>query len=201
MATSRSTFVPIDRPGQLRALASPLRQELLDVLEAAGPSSIADLAARLGRAADSLYFHVRRLLKVGLVVAVAPSRRGRHTAARYDVVGRPLRIDRAKARPADQHAIVGGILRLAGRDHRRALGHAHTVTAGPGRNHWGGRARGWLNARELATANTLLERLVALVRDGRPGKGRQPIALSWVLAPTPPGRRARTAGATATAAP
>jgi DNA-binding transcriptional ArsR family regulator len=182
-------FHPIDRPAQLRALASPLRQELLDVLEASGPCSIGELAAPLGRAPDSLYFHVRRLQKVGLVVEVERRAVGRHTVAIYDVAGRPLRIDRTKARPAELQAVVAGILRLATRDHRCGLTDPGTVHTGPARNHWGGRVRGWLDDRDLATANRLLERLLALMRRGRPGAGRQPIALSWVFARTPPRRR------------
>lgn len=185
-----TTYTPIDRPAQLRALASPLRQELLDVLESIGPCGIAELAAPLGRTADALYFHVRRLQKVGLVVEVERRRVDRHTVAIYDVPGRPLRIDRTKARPADLQAVVAGILRLAMRDHRRGLTDPATVTTGQARNHWGGRARGWLDARQLAKANDLLERLVALLRSGRPGRGREPIALSWVLASTPARRRA-----------
>ena len=186
----RIAYTPIDRPAQLRALASPLRQELLDVLESIGPCGIAELATPLGRAADALYFHIRLLQKVGLVVEVEQRRVGRHTITIYDVPGRPLRIDRAKARPTDLQAVVAGILRLAMRDHRRGLTDPATITTGKARNHWGGRARGWLDERQLATANDLLERLVALLRSGRPGPGREPIALSWVLASTPPRRRA-----------
>lgn len=184
-------FFPIDRPAQLRALASPLRQELLDVLEASGPCGIAELADSLGRAPDTLYFHMRRLLRVGLAIEVARKKVGRHTTTIYDVPGRPLRVDRAKARAADLQAVAAGILRLAMRDHRRGLGDADTVPNGPARNHWAGRTRGWLDARQLARANRLLEQLLALLRRGRPGPGRQPIALSWVLARIPPGRRAK----------
>src|SRR5687767_792116 len=124
-----------------------MRQELLDVLEAAGPSSISELAERLGRAPDSLYFHVRELVRVGLVLVV------------YDLVGRPLCIDRSKARRADLQSVVAGILRLATRDYQRGLADPATVTDGPARNHWGARVRGWLDAGSLARANELLEEL------------------------------------------
>ncbi len=191
MSPRQEQFVPIDRPAQLRALASPLRQELLDVLESAGPSAIAELAEKLGRTADSLYFHVRRLLKVGLIVEVERRQVGRHSFAVYDVAGRPLRIDRSKARRADLQAVVSGVMRLAIRDYQRGLSNQESVASGPARNHWGGRARGWLDERELARVNALLEELNALVRSGGPGKGRQPIAVAWVLAPTPPKRSPR----------
>ncbi|MCC6782318.1 MAG: helix-turn-helix transcriptional regulator [Planctomycetes bacterium] len=185
MTRPRREFVGITRPAQLKALASPLRQELVDVLESAGPSSVAELGERLGRAADSLYFHLRVLVKVGLVVETERRQVGRHAFAVYDLVGRPLRIDRELARRVDLSAVVAGILRLAARDYRRGLGGSGAVASGPSRNHWGGRARGWLDARGLARVNELLEELNELVRSGQPGKGRQPVALAWVLAPTP----------------
>jgi len=167
-----------------------MRQELLDVLEAAGPSSISELAERLGRAADSLYFHVRELVRVGLVLEVERRKVGRHVFVVYDLVGRPLRIDRSKARRADLQSVIAGILRLATRDYQRGLADPATVPDGPARNHWGARVRGWLDAGEVARANELLEELSELIREGHPGPGRQPVALAWVLAPVPPRRGA-----------
>jgi DNA-binding transcriptional ArsR family regulator len=180
----------IGRTDQLRALASPMRQELLDVLEAAGPSAISELAERLGRAPDSLYFHIRELVRVGLVVEVERRKVGRHVFVVYDLVGRPLRIDRSKARRADLQSVVAGILRLATRDYQRGLADPTTVPDGPERNHWGARVRGWIDASEVARANELLEELSDLIREGHPGPGRQPVALAWVLAPVPPRRGA-----------
>jgi predicted ArsR family transcriptional regulator len=172
-----------------------MRQELLDVLDAAGPCAIAELAERLGRAPDSLYFHVRLLVRVGLVVEVERRKMGRHAFLVYDLAGRPLTIDRSRARRDDLQRVVGGILRLAARDYRRGLGDAATVAEGPRRNHWGGRVRGWLDTAQLARLNELMERLSDLVRGGRPGPGRQPLALAWVLAPALARRGARPGNA------
>lgn len=185
-----AAVVPIDKPAQLRALASPLRQELLDLLEAAGPLSIAELGAQLGRAPDALYFHVRRLVRVGLVREHGRRRDGRHACALYDAIGRPLRIDRQKARRRELDAVVGGILRLAARDYRRASASGRAVAQGAARNHCGARVRGWLDGAELARVNALLEELSACLRGGRPGAGREPVALAFVLAPVPPTPRA-----------
>lgn len=166
------------------------------MLETAGPCSMSELGERLGRAPDSLYFHVRRLLRVGLIVETGRRQVGRHAFVIYDLVGRPLRIDRSKARPSDLQAVVTGILRLAIRDYKRGLTDPAAVADGSARNHWGGRVRGWLDAGELARVNGLLEELSTLLRHGRPGPGRQPIALAWVLAPVPARRAARSETAT-----
>ena len=187
----------IGKSDQLRALASPMRQELLDVLEAAGPSAISELAERLGRAPDSLYFHVRELVRVGLVIEVERRKVGRHVFVVYDLVGRPLRIDRSKAKRADLQSVVAGILRLATRDYQRGLADPTTTPDGPARNHWGARVRGWIDASEVERVNELLEELSDLIREGHPGPGRQPVALAWVLAPVPPRRGAPRATETA----
>jgi len=192
-AKPRACVVAIDRPAQLQALASPLRQELFDVLESAGPCSIAELAQRLARAPDSLYFHVRRLLKVGLLVEHERRQEGRHAFVVVDVAARPMRIDRSKARDKDMQAVVSGILRLAARDFRRGLRHAGSQAQGPARNHASARVRGWVDAPRLARANELLEELGQLLRSGRPGPGCEPVALAWVLAPVP-GRRVASPG-------
>jgi predicted transcriptional regulator len=54
-----------DRVG---ALTSPVRIEMIGILQTHGPSSIRELAVRLGRPADGLYHHVRTLLRAGMRV-------------------------------------------------------------------------------------------------------------------------------------
>src|SRR6187402_212726 len=73
---------------QIEALASGARQELVDALQTLGPCSIADLGAHLGRASDSLYYHVRLLARAGLVVERGSRRSGARDEALWDVPGR-----------------------------------------------------------------------------------------------------------------
>src|SRR5688572_15611419 len=60
----------IAEPRQIRALASPIRQDILDTVMAIGPCSVADVARALGRRADGLYYHIRRLIGVRLLVGM-----------------------------------------------------------------------------------------------------------------------------------
>ena len=60
---------PIAEPRQIRALASSTRQDIVDTIAAIGPCSVAELARALGRSADGLYYHIRVLTRVGLLVA------------------------------------------------------------------------------------------------------------------------------------
>lgn len=168
---------------QVRALASPMRQEIVDALEAGGPLAVAELAAHLGRAPDSLYFHLRRLEKVGLIVEVERRKNGRHVAVVYDVPARPVRIAPREASPAALDAVIGGVLRLAQRDYRRGLKNPTATIDGPARDLWGGRAKGWLGPKELERVNALIAELQRTFRNGSPGEGRRAVALAFVLAP------------------
>lgn len=190
MKTTPSGF-HIGRSDQLRALASPLRQEIVDSLESAGPCSIAALAEHLSRPADALYFHVRHLLRCGLVIEVERKLEGRHAFSVYDVVGRPLRIDRARARSNDLGRVARGILRLAERDYQRGFDDPSAQGSGAHRNHWVARALGWLDEAEIVEINRRLESVLELLRAGRPGKGRRAVAVSFALTPPTP-RRAST---------
>lgn len=175
----------IDDARRIAALASPVRQEVVDAAVALGPFSIAELAFRLGRPADALYFHVRRLERVGLLRRVGERGHGRDRAAVYDLPGRPLRIryGAASSRVRRIGPVLDAALRLARRDTRRALARADAVVDGAARNTWCARARGWLDGRGLRRANRLLGELLAVLDSGGPRRGAVPVALVFSLTP------------------
>src|SRR4051812_29395184 len=119
---SRKPFL-IRRTDQIAAIASPLRQEILDALQAAGPQSIAELAQILARPADGLYYHIRALLKAGLVVEHGARPTGRRRETIYDVPG-DLRM---VYRPGDSKnaaavtKAAAAMLRLTSRDFAHAF--------------------------------------------------------------------------------
>src|SRR5262245_59943954 len=81
----RLPIFTIRSKAQLAAISSPVRQEILDGVQALGPGSIAEVAKLLGRPADSLYYHVRTLERLGLLVRTGERRNGRRDEALYDV--------------------------------------------------------------------------------------------------------------------
>ncbi len=185
--TTRPRAAPylIDSPRQIAALASPARQEIVDAAVSGGAFTVADLARRLGRPADALYFHVRQLERVGLLQRAGERGNGRDRAGLFDLPGRPLRLrygSRAQ-RARRIGPVIDGILRLARRDVRRAFARSGSVVEGRNRDTWGARARGWLDPRELRRANRLLELLLALVNSGAPRAGAKPVALVFALTP------------------
>lgn len=184
---------------QRRALASPARQEIVDTLNAAGPSTMARLAALLGRPADGLYFHVKQLLRVGLVAEAGTTGSGRSLAAVYDLPGRPLRLayGTARAERAEVARIIGAAIRLSQREYERACARGERAEQ-PGRVLWGGRAKGWLRAAEQRRAGALLRELEALLQSGKPGRGARLMSFGYLLTPCEEARpgRQRRAGAT-----
>ncbi len=186
---------------QLRALRSPVRQEVLDAVQAAGPCSIAELGALLGRAPDSLYYHVRSLLGLGLLIET-PSGRAR-PAALLDVPGRPMRI-RYKPDAASRRALraaVASMLRLTARDFAVGLGSAAASTEGASRNLWAARVKGRLSPAQTARLSALLgeasQLLVNASRATSTAKAGPLLALTFCLTPVNPGRRAPKRGAPA----
>lgn len=179
-------------PVQLRALIAPARQELVDLLESAGPSSVAELGVLLGRPADALYHHLRRLVKVGLVQERERRKNGRHAFAVYDLTRRPIRLSySAPNRPADIARVVASAQRLTWREFRRALAAGTGNPEGPLRTLRGGRAKGWVTPRRLARVNELIEELMVTLAGGTPEQGAVPISVSFLLAPSPAKRASR----------
>jgi DNA-binding transcriptional ArsR family regulator len=69
----------LDKPEQLKALGHPLRVRVLEMLSAEGKSRLTnrELAQRLGVDPGHLHFHVRMLLRAGLIELADENGRGR----------------------------------------------------------------------------------------------------------------------------
>ena len=196
----RSRAHRITDAAAIAALASPVRQELFDTLEAlGGVATIAELAEQLGRPADGLYYHVDLLRRAGLLEA-APAGRSRsgRSERRYRIPGKPASAVGLGYRPREPRnaaavrAVVGGMLRIARRDFDRALV-GDVVVEGPRRELWAARGTGWVSDAELAAVNRLLVQLTRLLRRPRGGSRHRLISLCYVLAPMTPRPRRRPA--------
>lgn len=185
----------VSRPEHIRALASPMRQRVLDRLEAIGPCSVRDLAASLNVAADSLYYHLRQLERIGLlVVGRRRPRRGRREEAVLRLRSTNWRISYEPSDPRTASAVlkVGRtILRQAQRDFAAGLRHPRATTRGPLRNLWALRLEGSLKPREVRRINVHLTAILEILRQGGRDPGEGLLAVSWLLAPIDPlgGRR------------
>lgn len=176
------TFV-IRQKRQVAALVSPVRQEIVDAIAAAGACTMARLGELLGRRADTLYYHVSALAKAGLLVEVGRERTGTRFGAVYDVPGRPMLIEYDAVGGEPVAKVVRSALRLGARDFARAMASGGVVTAGEMRNVWGGRVKGWVTEGDLPEINRLITRLTELIQHGKPRAGARAQSLTWVLTP------------------
>lgn len=185
----------VRRTSQLRVLRSPLRQEIIDVVSANGPSSIRELAELLGRPPDALYYHVRQLQRVGLLRGAGHRPTGVRTEEILEVPGRPVALP---DRSPDSHqrraiqAIVASMLRLTARQHAAALEREVARPVRRGRDRWASRVSGWLSAAELRALLNALSGLNGTVQRPKRMNGRRLFAFTFAVLPTPPASRARS---------
>ncbi|MBA3735040.1 MAG: winged helix-turn-helix transcriptional regulator [Actinobacteria bacterium] len=88
----QETTLVLDKPEQLKALGHPLRVRVLEMLGQEGDWQLTnrELAQRLGVDPGHLHFHVRMLLKAGLIELADANNRGREKP--YRAVAKVFRI-------------------------------------------------------------------------------------------------------------
>lgn len=180
---------PIKSRRQIRVLASAVRQDIVDALETAGPCTIRELAALLGRRPDALYYHIRVLTEVGLVAQSASQGKG-DAGVSVDVRFRPLSLhydpnDRSNRDGVTR--VVGAMTRSAHRNFRRAFRPGTAQVSGPTRDLWASRSQGWLTDDDMREINRLLSRLLSILR-ARQSPSRRAATrreLTFILAPLP----------------
>ena len=192
MATSRDKTRPrrhwLRDPAQLEALASPLRQRILDRIEALGPCSIRELAEALGRKPDSLYYHVHKLVELDLLAEVDERATGTSPETLYDLRHRRWHIDYTPSDPSYDEALrklTRQLLRQAGRDFDAGLAEPDARGRGAKRNLWPLRLEASLSPAELREVVGHLEAIVDILRKPKRDRKGRMVALSWVLAPLP----------------
>jgi predicted ArsR family transcriptional regulator len=186
----------------VESLAYPLRQELVDTLQAFGGEAAAgDLAEHLGRPVDGLYYHLRLLVECGLL----SEHRGRNSAGRMERRYRisapgegPLRLAYRPRQTRSAEAlrkVVAGMLRIAGRDFVRALGDEEVVVEGARRQLWAARGKGWVSNAQLQEMNELLTRLLVMLEQPRDATRPHLMSVCFAMAPVAarPKRRGQTA--------
>lgn len=188
MAHKRSAAGMIENKAALSALVSTVRQEIVDTIEAIGGEvAVADIAAQLGKPADGLYYHLRRLVDSGVLRAGDDPGDGR--GRRYCTVaprGKRVRLKYGRQSQSDIATVaklVAGLVRTADRDFRQALATGTASGEGPQRDLWASRVKGWVGGADLREINQLLVRLGALLHQPRNAERTRLIALAWVLAP------------------
>jgi AcrR family transcriptional regulator len=155
----RETTLVTGEPA-LHTLASPLRMEILQSFSSEDRITVADLARRLGRPRGSLYYHVRKLVEIGVLVEVDRRLVGRRYEAVYEAASERIAIGAdataASARRAAAKLVLS-TLRQAGREFGAAL-ETGLLDERMGFQ-VGSRQRARLTDEELTEIRTLLDRI------------------------------------------
>lgn len=185
MAQKKTTSGIVEDAKKIAVLSTPIRIELVTAIQAlGGVATVAELAMQLGRSADGLYYHLRTLVRGGLLEEIIDA-----DARRYRLVTPPGERMRLRYKPgatANAKAVArvaASMSRLAQRDFVRALANSGTIVEGPARELWVARLRGWADPDDLLEVNRLLQRLSDLLLGTRPKPDGKLVAFHWILAP------------------
>ncbi|MFA6985710.1 MAG: helix-turn-helix domain-containing protein [Arenimonas sp.] len=187
-------YTTVESAAQIRALTSPLRQDIIDLAQAMVRVSVPELADHLGRPADALYYHVRALQRAGLLVEAGVRRRGRHDETLYSTPDpeRRLKLRYRSGRGAATkplRTLVASMLRNSRREFDSAISDPGCVVEGSTRELWAGRATGWLTQAELAKVNRLIAQLGQLLSSPHGGRRDRLYSLQFLLSPSAPARK------------
>ncbi len=173
------------KPAQLKAVVSPVRGTIYSMAAAFGPLSVREIAELIGAAPSSLYFHIERLMSVGLLVEAGARQLAKKPEQLYDVPHRRMRMTEAIKDPRNDpylKAIVGSICKQANRDYTRGRGASHCRVSGASRNLRFARLVGRPDSATLAKVNEHLEAINELLAESAEGDAGV-VSFSFVLAP------------------
>jgi AcrR family transcriptional regulator len=180
-----------------KALASPLRLEILGQFTTPGGMSIAEVAARMGRSASGLYYHFDLLERAGILKRAGERRRGTRSEALFEPVAARIALAVSPDRPptvADARKALSAAFRMAERDFTAALESGSFRESGPGRNLYAARMHCRLTPAVLGRLNKHLQAIESILeRESRrtrvPADADQFVSLTLALLPLP-GREA-----------
>jgi predicted ArsR family transcriptional regulator len=171
----------------LRVLASPVRQEIYDLMRSLGPTTVRQLAGQLEVPANSLYFHLKKMERAGIVKVVETIKRAQSPPESiYDLVDSDLSFNFDVS--DSEHAgllitATAAMLRLCLRDFQSASRSSRTVGKGSKRNFRAARLVAWLTVAETRKVNTLIEELSEILQGSRKRPDANRFAVAWTMCP------------------
>jgi len=183
----------ISSPAQWKAVSSPARFEMIEFMRAVAPCSLSELAERMDRPADSLYHHIRRLQKAGIVRLIDRRKAGRRTEAVYDLMGDDLKFDfdPSTGKNAKQLAyLAGATTRLAHRTLSQALG-SESIREEKVKRFAIRSDSAWLDEAQLKRTIELTEKIVEIFETNKSSAKGRLYHLQMILTPVVRRRHAK----------
>jgi len=202
---ARPAIHPITNPKSWAVLVAPVRLELVEVMRMIAPCSIKEIAAALDRPADTLYRHVEKLRRIGVVTEAGVRRSGRRFEQVFDLVADDFRpgFREVSPRAANKayNETVQSILKVASRTARDSAAANQLVGMGDERNLIGKIEHAWLSHSEFLAVRAMMMGIKEFM-DARKGRREGRLYLAAVVAmPVTRKRGARTRNAREVAKP
>ncbi|MBO6512407.1 MAG: helix-turn-helix transcriptional regulator [Phycisphaerales bacterium] len=168
----------------MQILASPARWEVLDATSALGECSAAEIAEFTARARTSLYPHIQKLVECGLIYETGTRLMGK----RYEQLYRPkavmigTRFNQDDQDNLDYHAdFANALARQMARKHIRAASEKGVNPRTQQRNHHCGGHSVWVDDKQLAKLNSMIDEIWKFCENSRPGEGKQLLHLGLFM--------------------
>lgn len=183
-----STLRPIliRKPLEVRAVSSPIAHRVISVMERTRRNTVAELALLTGVEAGSLYYHVRRLKKIGVLGECERLSTGGRQEVVYEMMGTEVVIDPDANGPALLAEIgrsVRSRLKRVARDFNEALGRSGTIRRKSGRNLSLHQHQVRLSRSKRAELYRRIEELESFLVENDDAKGREFLNLTLVIHP------------------
>lgn len=170
---------------QIAAIASPLRLDLLQSFRPGEILSVAEIAKRMGKQKESLYYHVRKLVGAGVLVEADRRRRGRRYETLYRPVADRITVAVHLGAPVETQGsirILRSSLRLAEREYIHAIKELFGQLE-PGTFPAARRLRARLTDLEVAQVNRSLHAIERIMTKGKSSREGRFYSLTTVFVP------------------
>jgi DNA-binding transcriptional ArsR family regulator len=175
----------VAHPKHWTVLVAPVRLEVVESMRMMAPCSIAEIAAALDRPADTLYRHIDKLKRAGVVVEAGVRRSGRRFEQVYDLVADDFRVGfkEVYGRTANKayNDTMQSILKIASRTARDSAAASELVGMGEERNIIGKIEHAWLTQEEFVELREMMMK-VKLYMDARKARRDGRLYLAAVIA-------------------
>lgn len=169
-----------------KAIRSPVRTRILEILLAGSPMPVRDIAARMGKPPVPLYHHVKTLLAAGLVREAGTAGQGRESERLYAPAAKGFRVETdglTKRGREDLAGLGAAHVRYALRRYVRAVETKDAVLSGPGRTAMVRHMSLSLSAARLAELNLDLDALAQKWAATRSEAGAATLSVVIVMGP------------------
>jgi len=179
----------ISDPKQLKELSSPVRQLIIDAFKnAQEPCSIKEIADRINRAPDALYYHFRALQKVGLIVEAGTRLESGKPASLYLPAARNIKIKYDFKIPGFRKLICrifGAAVRLATRDFQQGVELPNVRGETTTRNLYMCRMEAWLTKQDLREINRRMNEIVEIMHNNSTPNQGERCSVFMAISPQP----------------